>query len=101
MSGVVMGNHWTCPNCESWATTYDAKVPMHPCKGGGPTAGLMVPLVPVGVKAKVETFERPDYVNHEKVQTNAHGRPIMSTVVTRDDGQDCTVYAPCAVAKRE
>jgi hypothetical protein len=93
--------HWTCPNCDSWAITRDGKIPMHPCRSGGQLAGMMVPLIMDGVKAKVEAIERPDYVGNELVQMNAYGRPIMSVITTRDDGQDCTVYAPCAVAERE
>jgi hypothetical protein len=60
----------------------------------------MVPLILVGTKAKVETVERQDYVGKELVQTDSEGNVIMATVVTRDEGQDCTVYAPCAVAER-
>lgn len=96
-----MRKHWTCPNCDSWAITYDDKLPMHPCKSGGQLAGMMTPLVLDGVKAKTVAVERGDYVRDELVQVNAHGRPIMAAVTTRDDGQDCTVYAPCAVAERE
>ena len=89
---------WDCPNCESWATTVDAKTPMHRCKG---LAGLMVPLVRHGIACKVEAVERGDYVARELVQTDANGRPVMAVVTTRDDGQDCTVFPPTATAGME
>jgi hypothetical protein len=53
-------------------------------------------MVTDGIKCKVEAHEREDYINGELVQTDKMGRPIMNVVTTRDDGQDCTVYAPAA-----
>lgn len=93
-----MSEQWYCPkNCGAQATTYDSQLPMHPCPN---MASLMVPLVKVGTKAKLEVVERQDYVGDELVQTDAGGRVIMSVVTTRDDGQDCTVYAPTATIER-
>lgn len=66
---------------------------MHRCHR---LTGLMTPLIPVGTKGKHERVEREDYVGHEVVQTDGNGRPVMAVVTTRDDGQDCTVYAPTA-----
>lgn len=71
---------------------------MHQCAG---IKGLVSPLVLCGTKAKVETQEREDYVGDELVQTDADGNVIMSTVTTRDDGQDCTVYVATAQARKE
>jgi hypothetical protein len=53
-------------------------------------------MVPAGTKAKVEAKEREDYVGKEEVQTDGEGKPVMSIVTTRDEGQDCTVLAPTA-----
>lgn len=91
---------WTCPNCTRRAASQSvAPAPMHPCRG---MAGLTVPLIRDGTKAKIEAVEREDYVGRELVQTDGEGRPVMSVVTTRDDGQDVTVYAPCAtVGTRE
>lgn len=89
---------WECPNCTSSARTVDAKQPMHPCAG---LAGLMVPLVVRGTDCKVEAVEREDYVGDELVQTDGNGRPVMAAVTTRDDGQDCTVFAPTAQGSKE
>lgn len=75
----------------------DAKTPMHPCHG---LAGLMTPLVPKGTSCKVEAVERGDYIGRELVQTDGNGRPVMAAVITRDDGQDCTVFAPTAQGMR-
>jgi hypothetical protein len=55
-------------------------------------------MVPAGTSCKVEAVERGDYVGRETVQTDGEGRPVQSVVTTRDDGQDCTVYAPTATA---
>lgn len=66
---------------------------MHRCHD---LTGLMVPLIPLGLKAKHERVEREDYIGQESVQFDGHGRPVMAVVTTRDDGQDCTVYAPTA-----
>jgi hypothetical protein len=90
---------WVCAkDCGSNARTYDDKLPHHQCKR---MAGLMVPLILAGTKAKVERIERGDYVGTDLVQRDADGKVWMSTVVTRDDGQDCTAYAPCATATVE
>jgi hypothetical protein len=50
-----------------------------------------------GVAGKVELKEREDYVGAEKVQLDPElGRPVMSLVTTRDEGQDTMVFAPVA-----
>ena len=98
MNTATAAKFWECPNCDATARTVDAKLPMHPCPG---LAGLMTPLVVAGVRCKVEAVEREDYVGRELVQTDPAGRPIMAIRTTRDDGIDCRVLAPCAVAKRE
>jgi hypothetical protein len=58
-------------------------------------------MVPVGTRCKVEAVEREDYINGDLVQVDGDGRPVMSVITTRDDGQDCTVYAPTATARVE
>lgn len=90
---------WYCPNCDSTARTVDAKIPHHPCKKIA--LGLMVPLVRKGLAAKVEAVERGDWIGKELVQMDKNNRPVMSVVVTRDDGMDTTVFAPTAVAERD
>lgn len=93
MPPVLLERRWECPNCESAAVTVDAKTPMHPCGG---LAGLLTPLVPAGQKCKVEAVEREDYIGDELVQVDGNGRPVMAVVTTREDGQDCRVFAPTA-----
>lgn len=83
---------WWCPQCDSAARTYDSRLPMHPCRGLG---GLMTPLIPATSKGESRKVEREDYVGSESVQLDTDGRPVMSVVTTRDDGEDCTIYAPC------
>lgn len=90
---------WFCPNCSQRAVTRETSphTRYHTCSSGGSTAGLTVPLLREGVDAKIVTREREDYVGSEMVQTNAHGRPVMSTLIVRADGSnDCVAYAPCA-----
>jgi hypothetical protein len=98
MSGVLLERRWHCTLCPSAAITRDGSTPMHPCRG---MAGLMVPLTPVGVAAELRAVEREDYVGRELVQTDGNGRPVMAVRTLRDDGEDCTVYAPTAVASGE
>jgi len=88
---------WYCPRCKATDVTTLAGFhqQFHTC----PKAGMMsVPFVREGVKAKIEMRVREDYVRSEQVQFDANGRPMMAAVTTRDEGQDCTVYAPFAVA---
>ena len=89
---------WSCPNCPQEHVTHEPKphTPFHACRG---LKGLTTPFVPAGTKAKVEAVERGDYVGSEQVQTDGDGRPVMSVVTTRDEGQDCTVFAPTATAR--
>jgi hypothetical protein len=92
--------HWNCPHpdCMSYARTVDDKIPMHPCVGN---YGLMIPLVRMGEKAKVTINMREDYVGRENVFLDSRGQPVMSVTTTRDDGMDCTVYAPTASISQE
>jgi hypothetical protein len=91
-------HRWECPNCVQTHITNESRphTPFHICRG---LRGLATPFVPAGTKAKVEAVERGDYVGQERVQTDADGRPVMSVVTTRDEGQDCAVLAPCATNK--
>jgi hypothetical protein len=70
--------------------------PFHICPALG---GLTAPFVPAGARAEHRTVEREDWVGSELVQVDAHGRPVMAVVTVRDDGQDCTVFAPTANVK--
>ena len=94
---------WECraPGCGQTAVTHEVNphTRFHVCHGRTGTAGLTVPMVPAGTDCKVEARERDDWIGDESVQTNADGRPVMSVITTRNDGQDCTVYVPCATAR--
>jgi hypothetical protein len=60
---------------------------------------LTVPMYRKGTAAKVELRERDDYVGRDIVQLDPElGRPVMSLVTTRDEGQDTMVFAPTATA---
>ncbi len=86
--------HWVCPNCDQTATTRQVGAQRyHACAG---LAGFTAPMVEAGVQAKVEAHERDDYEGGELVQRDGNGRPIMSVVTTRDEGQDVAVFAPTA-----
>lgn len=92
-------HRWECPNCTHTDVTNEA-LPhsrFHPCRG---LRGLTAPMIPAGTKAKIEAHDRDDYVNGEHVQTDVDGRPIMSVTTTRDDGEDCLVFAPTATNGR-
>jgi hypothetical protein len=87
--------HWACPNCDLQQVTREAQPHsrFHDCPG---LAGLSAPMVPAGTRCKVEAVEREDYIGGEDVQLDGNGRPVMSVITTRDDGNDVTVYAPTA-----
>ncbi len=87
---------WECPNCDVRNVTPDFAPRFHQCAG---MAGLQAPMILEGTKAKVERRDREDYVAGEGVTVDANGRPVMSIVTTRDDGQDCMVFAPVAKGK--
>ena len=91
---------WHCPACglEDVTDTRGPHTRMHSCRA---KFGLTLPMIPWGVKAKIDVREREDYVGKENVQLSADGRPIMSVVITRDEGQDCVVFAPSASASGE
>jgi hypothetical protein len=91
---------WECPNCDATDVTREAQPHsrFHACRG---LRGLTAPMVPAGTKAKVEAHEREDYIGDEDVQYDGEGRPIMSIVTVRDEGQDCAVLAPTAQWRAE
>lgn len=101
VSGAVLlqpEHRWECPNCDAVKVTREVEphLPFHPCRGL--LGGLTAPFVPAGTRAKVEAREREDYIGGEAVQLH-QGRPVMSVVTTRDDGQDTAVFAPTALAQ--
>ncbi len=85
---------WYCPNCPQEDMTTEARphTRFHQCPG---LQGIIAPMLPKGTKAKVTAVEREDYVGQENVRLQ-NGRPIMSVVTERDDGQDVAVFAPTA-----
>jgi hypothetical protein len=97
---LVAEHHWTCPNCTATDVTREQSphTRFHACAG---LKGLTAPMVPAGTSCKVEAVERGDWVGKEMVQVDGEGRPVMSVVTTRDDGNDVAVLAPCATAGRD
>lgn len=91
---------WYCPACRATDVTTRAGFhqQFHTCPKNG---FLAVPFVREGVKAKVETTLREDYVGQELVQLDANGKPVMNVTITRDEGMDVAVYAPTATATIE
>jgi hypothetical protein len=85
---------WRCPNCGRTDTT-PAATPnrQHYCPR---LRGLIAPLVPVGVRARVFVREREDYIGSDHVQLDPElRRPVMSIVTERADGSnDAIVFAP-------
>mgnify|MGYP001164391436 CR=1 FL=1 len=86
---------WECPNCTLTAVTYiiAPHAKFHMCRGLG---GTWVPMVGAGTKCKVTIHEREDYIKDEVVYMTPDCRPVMKAVVTREDGEDCAVFAPAA-----
>lgn len=102
MTGHVFGptvHEWVCLSCDFEDVTQGygpAGQRMHTCAG---LKGLSVPMVPKGTRGSNSAVEREDYIGREIVQFDDAGRPVMSVITTRDDGQDCTVYAPTALVR--
>ncbi len=96
---LTQEHHWVCPNCDFTDVTHEARAHsrMHSCRG---MVGMSMPMVPDGTKAKVELIERGDYINGDAVRTDMEGRPWMAAVTTRDEGQDCAVFAGHATGNR-
>ena len=91
---------WECPACDMTAVTREARphTQFHTCRG---LAGLWVPMVTEGTRAKLEAVEREDYISAEHCAEDVQyapgsGRPVAAVITTRDDGQDATVYAASA-----
>jgi hypothetical protein len=93
MDVPLLSRTWGCPSCDSAARTFDAKTPMHPCKG---LAGLLAPLIPAGQKGNHVAVEREDWIGKEMVQYDGHGRPVMSIRTETEDSLSSTVFAPTA-----
>lgn len=93
------GKHcWTCPEChrDHVTTLTEPHTPLHQCAG---LHGAWAPFVPTGVHARLETVDRGDYVGKDLVTCDGNGRPVMAVKTRRNDGEDCTIFAPCATAR--
>lgn len=99
LSGTVL----VCTKCDTRAFLRSSAGPdtkfegqFHECPG---VFGMLAPLMPEGVKHKVEVFEPEEYVSGEMAQFGDHGRPLMALETTREDGTDRIVYAPTAIGR--
>jgi hypothetical protein len=91
---------WWCPACGLHDQTQEARphTRYHTCPK---LRYLSIPLSQMpeeGIAAKIEARDIEDYVGRQLVQVDGNGRPVMSVVTTRDNGQDCAVYPPTATA---
>jgi hypothetical protein len=101
VANLIVTQRWYCPACKKEDATREARphTRFHPCPR---MRGLSVPLVRAGTRAKLELREREDYVNGEAVRLDPElRRPVMSVITTRDNGQDCVVYAPTATGRSD
>jgi hypothetical protein len=91
-------HNWHCPMCHSEHVTHEHRphTPLHQCAR---LRGAWAPFVPAGVKANLVVNERQDYLGTDIPQTDGEGRVVMSVTTQRDDGEDCHIFAPCAVLK--
>lgn len=89
---------WVCPSCGYTEMAKGQDNRWHRC---GKQAGVLVPLVLEGTKAKHVLLEREDYEGEQLAQRDENGRAVMSLLTIRDNGQDCTVLAPTAVIGEE
>lgn len=100
LSRLIPETRWECPNCLETSVTREAEphTRFHACKG---LAGITAPMVPAGLKCKVVTHEREDYINGEDVRYDGNGRPVMCVETVRDDGNDVAVFVPTAYLRKE
>jgi hypothetical protein len=91
---------WYCPACKLGVRKPyrvpqpgDLTFEMHICPRLG---GMSSPMVVAGTRAKVTAREREDYEGGDagNLTLDENGRPIMSIVTTRDEGEDVMVFAP-------
>lgn len=92
-------DRWCCPNCD--VTDVTPPLPpgtsrYHACPG---LHGLNAPLVREGMRVKVEAEQRQDYLNGDQQATGDDGKVYMAVRVTRDEGDDVTVFAGLAHAE--
>ena len=89
---------WVCHACFLTDVTFEPEphTRFHLCR----RTGLTMPMLEEGVRCELKFNRREDYVNGDDVQMYA-GKPVMNLVITRDDGQDCVVYAPAATVGGE
>jgi hypothetical protein len=90
---------WYCPNCDVTDVTpplAPGESRYHACTG---LHGLNAPLIRAGLKVKVEAEERADYLNGDFQATGDNGKVYMAVRVTRDEGDDVTVFAGLAHAE--
>lgn len=102
---ITPETYWVC-NARGCGQTAVTREPgehqrFHTCRGRDGQAGMSAPMQRAGVRCDVRAVERQDYIAGDDVQLNADGRPVMSIITIRDDGQDCAAYAPCATARIE
>jgi hypothetical protein len=95
---ITRVQRWHCPACGLTDVTREFRphTRFHSCTS---LRGLTAPMLEAETKAKMEVKEREDYVGTDDVAVDQNGRPVMSIVVTRDDGQDVVVFAPTARAR--
>lgn len=91
---------WQCPSCGAQDVTHEAAphTRYHACAA---LKGLTAPMVPAGTRAAHKVNDRQDYLGRDIAQTDGEGRVVMSVTTVRDDGEDCTIYAPTVVAGAE
>lgn len=97
---MILAQHWECQHslCTAWATTYNTQVPHHPCRY---TGGLLTPLVRVNSTDHIRLVEREDYIGGETVTAWHDRTPVQAVQRVRDDGVDCSVFAPTATASTD
>ncbi len=94
---VKFWTEWYCPNCKQSGRTENRgpHVRYHTCPK---LRMLSAPMLRAGVKARVTANEREDYEGADAghVFHDVAGRPVMSIVTEREEGQDCIVFAATA-----
>lgn len=85
--------NWYCPECSRQHITKvsEPHTPLHQCAS---LRGAWVPFVEEGIKARFRVNYREDYLRTDTATVDGEGKPIQSINTQRDDGEDCTIFAP-------
>lgn len=91
----VPPKNWYCPACDKQHVTKisDPHSPLHQCPK---FRGAWIPFVEAGMDAGFRVNYRQDYLGKDTAITDGDGNVVQSVTTQRENGEDCTIFAPSA-----